>query len=102
MQGVKVTVQTDGCSYSVLLKTHREGKDTAAIQSSPLKLALFSPWLGASIGSAESGSQKVAEPPRPLVSSTDTKPVLYLIFQTNKIQNRWSLTHTDNSKTETN
>lgn len=61
-------------------------------------LALFSMWLGASIGSLESGSQKVAEPPRPLVSSTDTKPVLYLVFQINKIRNRWSLTHTDNSK----
>lgn len=59
--------------------------------------APFSTWLGASTGSAESGSRKAAEPPRPLASTTDTTPILYLIFQINKIQNRWSLTHTGNS-----
>lgn len=40
MQGVQVMVQTDRCSYSVLLKTHREEKDTAAIQS-PLNIGPF-------------------------------------------------------------
>lgn len=38
--GVRVMVQTDGWSYSVLLKTHPEEKDTAAIQS-PLNIGLF-------------------------------------------------------------
>lgn len=59
--------------------------------------ALLSTWLGASTGSAESSSQKAAEPPWPLASSTSITPILYLIFQINKIQNRWSLTHTGNS-----
>lgn len=40
MQGVKEMVQTEGCSYSVLLKMHQEEKDAAAIQS-PLNIGLF-------------------------------------------------------------
>lgn len=102
MQGVKVMVQTDRCSYSVLLKTHQEEEDTGDTISTEY-WPFSGIWVGVYMGSEESGSQKVTKPPWPLVSSTDTKTVLYLIFQTNKIQKRWSLAHTDNSKgTETN
>lgn len=71
VRGIKVMVGTDGCSYSGLLKRHQKEKDTAAIQS-PLNIGPFQYLVRAAVGNVGSRQPKVAEPPTPLVCSTDT------------------------------